>query len=273
MFRIEHVSVKLNNGIIYLIGGDQMESPNENVWFYIRDHQQQGPVGFFELRKMFEQRVLTGDTFLWTKEIGYWQMAKTLNLFPELILKIEQGNPHLENLAATWTEVSKETYPQGRPFVRYLARFFDLSLCSVLLITITSIFFPKFITDFSGITIFILSIIAWILLEPFMLTVFGTTLGKALVNTKLRTVDGEPIDFSTAFQRSIFVNAAGMGLGLPLINFICFCFSYFDLKRNGLSTWDRQIGTVVLYGKVSVFRLVLASLFPIGLLIAGFIIY
>jgi uncharacterized RDD family membrane protein YckC len=273
MFRIEHVSVKTPNGIIYLIGGDQMESPNENAWFYIRDHQQQGPVGFFELKKLFEQGVLSGDTFLWTKELGFWQTAKTLNLFPESILKEAPENPPLENLAESWTEVSKETYPQGRPVVRYLARFFDLSLCSVLLITITSMFFPRFIIDFSGLTIFILSILAWILVEPFMLTVFGTTLGKALVNTKLRTVDGEPIKLSTAFQRSIFVNAAGMGFGLPLINFICFCFSYFDLRKNGLSTWDRQIGTVVLYGKVSTFRLLFASLFPIGLLIAGFIIY
>jgi uncharacterized RDD family membrane protein YckC len=249
-----------------------MELPDKNVWFYIRDHQQQGPVGFFELKKMFEHGVLTCDTFIWNKEMSGWQMARELDLFPETILKPPQEDPLLLNVAANWQEKKKDTYPNGRPVVRYLARFFDLSLCSVLLITLVSIFSPRFIIEWSGITIFIISIIAWILLEPVVLTIFGTTPGKALLNEKIRTVDGERISFSTAFARSIFVNAAGMGFGVPLINFICFCFSYFDLKKNGKSTWDRQIGTVVLYGQVSMFRLLFVSLFPIGLLIAGFVI-
>jgi uncharacterized RDD family membrane protein YckC len=249
-----------------------MEPTDGSVWFYIRDHQQQGPVGLFELEKLFEHGILTGDTFIWTKEMNCWQMAKNLNLFPNSIFKPTTGEPLSNNLASEWAEQKKATYPNGRPWVRTLARFLDLSLCSLFLITLVSIFLPKFIVDLSGISIFILSLILWIILEPVILTIFGTTFGKAFLNAKLRTVNGERIDFLTAFQRSIFVNTAGMGLGLPIINFICFYFSYSDLKKNGKSTWDQQIGTVVLYGKVSSARLVFASLFPIGLLVAGLVI-
>jgi hypothetical protein len=249
-----------------------MEPTNGNAWFYIRDHQQHGPVGLFQLKKMFEHGVLTGDTFIWTKDMNCWQMAKSLDLFPDSFFKPTTREPLSINLASEWTEQKKATYPNGRPLVRTLARFLDLSLCSLFLITLVSIFLPKFIVDLSGVTIFILSLILWILMEPVILTIFGTTLGKAFLNAKLRTVNGEQIDFVTAFQRSIFVNAAGMGFGLPIINFICFYFSYSDLKKNGKSTWDQQIGTVVLYGKVSPTRLIFASLFPIGLLIAGLVI-
>jgi hypothetical protein len=61
-----------------------------------------------------------------------------------------------------------------------------------------------------------------------------------------------------------------MGFGIPIVNFICFFFSYRDLKGHGMSTWDQKIGTVILYGKVSMSRLFIAGSFPMGLLAAGF---
>jgi len=251
------------------LGAVKLKSTEGNAWFYIRNHQQQGPIGLFELKKLFEQGILPGETFIWSKETNCWQMAKSLDLFPDSTL-----NPILivqptESLAGNWHELEKETYPNGRPVVRYLARFFDLSLFSLFLITFVSIFSPNFILESSGIFIFMLSLVLYILVEASILSIFGNTLGKAILNARLRTTNGEPLNFLTALKRSIFVTAAGMGFGVPIINIICFYFSYFDLKKNGKSTWDQQIGTVVLYGKVSTSRIIFVSLFPIALLIAG----
>ncbi|MGG3468262.1 RDD family protein [Neobacillus pocheonensis] len=244
-----------------------MEPAEGNVWFYIRDHKQQGPVGFFELKKMFEQKILSSETFIWTKDLPGWQMANTLDLFSNYT-----EESLLLNYASEWKEVKKDTYPNGRPIVRYLARFFDLSLFSLVLITFISIFSPKFIVNSSGLFVFMLSLILWILVEAVILSIFGNTLGKSLLNAKLRTINGDPIDFLTALKRSIFVNAAGMGFGVPILNFICFYFSYFDLNKNGKSTWDEQIGTIVLYGRVSLARILFVALFPFALLIAGLVI-
>jgi uncharacterized RDD family membrane protein YckC len=249
-----------------------MEPLEGYAWFYIRNHYQQGPVGLFELKKLFEQGILSADTFIWTKNMKCWQMAKTLDLFYGVIPKTESEEQVPKNYAIDWEEVKKDTYPNGRPAVRYLARFFDLSLFSLFLITFVSIFSPKFILESSEIFIFMFSLILYILVEAVILSIFGNTLGKAILNTRLRTVNGEPIDFLTALKRSIFVNAAGMGFGVPIINFICFYFSYFDLKKNGKSTWDEQIGTVVLYGQVNLTRILFVSLFPIALLVAGTLI-
>ncbi|WML38323.1 RDD family protein [Neobacillus sp. OS1-2] len=246
-----------------------MDATEGNAWFYIRNHQQLGPIGLFELKKMFEQGILTPETYVWTKGLNQWQTAKSLELLPALVYKPNVLARPEGNLASTWDEQIKDIYPKGRPFVRYLARLFDLSLFSLVLITFVSIFSPKFILETSGILIFMLSLILYVLVEASILAIFGNTLGKTILNARLRTINGEPLHFLTALKRSIFVTAAGMGFGVPIIHFICSYFSYFDLKRNGMSTWDQQIGTVVLYGKVSPIRIVIVSLLPIALLIAG----
>ena len=243
-----------------------------NAWFYIRDHHQQGPVGLFELKKMFEQGVLSGETFIWTKEMKCWQMANSHPYFSEDFFLLDYAEQPQENLAGLWKEQQKDTFPNGRPFVRYIARLFDLSLFSLFLITLVSIFSPKFVVASSPIFIFILSLILYILVEAIILSIFGNTLGKSILNARIRTMTGEPIDFIMALKRSIFVTAAGMGFGIPLINFICSYFSYFDLRKNGKSTWDQHIGTVVLYGQVNLARILFVSLFPLALIIAGFVI-
>jgi uncharacterized RDD family membrane protein YckC len=248
-----------------------MEPAEGSVWFFVKDHQQQGPVGLFELQKLIEQRILTGNSYVWNKDMECWQMAKTVDVLHDVVfLAPEEKDP--KNLAGDWKEIEKDTYPNGRPIVRYLARFFDLSLFSFILITFVSIFSPAFVLHSSALLIFIVSLILYILVESVILSIFGNTLGKSLLNARVKSVNGEPINFFTALKRSIFVNAAGMGFGVPIINFICFLFSYFDLKKHGFSTWDKQIGTVVLYGQVSSARLLFVALFPLALLIAGFII-
>ncbi|WP_423801064.1 RDD family protein [Neobacillus sp. SAB-20_R2A] len=244
-----------------------MDSPEGNVWFYVRDHQQQGPASLFEIKKLYEQGVLTGDSFLWSSNMDCWCMAKTLNVFQST-----DNKQDAINFAVVWEEIKKDTYPAGRPFVRFLARFFDLALFTFFLIAFVSIFSPKFIVESSAITVFMICLILYILVEAAILSVFGNTLGKSLLNTRMKTVTGEPIRFVTALKRSIFVTAAGMGLGVPIINFICFGFSYKDLKKHGYATWDKQIGTIVLYGRVSTARMLVVSIIPIGLLIAGLVI-
>ena len=119
-------------GIIYLIGGDKMESNKGIVWFFIKDSQQQGPVCLFELKKLIEQKVLSGDTYVWNRSMNCWQMAKSLKLFSDCIF--ESSRIHLlPDKFKTKAEYEEATYPNGRPYVRYLARFLDLSFFPYLL--------------------------------------------------------------------------------------------------------------------------------------------
>ncbi|MDP4083316.1 MAG: RDD family protein [Bacillota bacterium] len=243
-----------------------MQSSEGKVWFYIKKGQQQGPIGVFELQKLFEQGILSGETYLWSKDMKCWQMAKILE--PFCCYCTEPTVNHEAHLST----LQEYTFPKGRPLVRFIARMFDLSIFTLFFVTFISIFSPELITHSSKILLFILNLVIWVFMEPIILTIFGNTPGKALLNTKIRTVNGEFIDFFTAFKRSIFIIAAGMGFGIPILNFFTFLFSYFDLKGNGISTWDHKNGTIVLYGKIDCSRVLIASALPLTILMVGVMI-
>ncbi|WP_462408681.1 RDD family protein [Neobacillus sp. Marseille-QA0830] len=245
-----------------------MELYEEQVWFYMKNQEQQGPAGFFELKKLFEQGVLTGDSFIWNKDMGSWQMAKLVEPFEYLSFSGRLNDQDTPKFTGTQAKAD----PKGKPFVRFLARLFDLSVFSLILMALVSIFSPKLIMESSHILFFIASLVLYILVEAFILSLFGNTLGKTLLHTKLKTVDGQPIHFLTALKRSLFVNTAGLGLGVPILNVICSVISYFDLKKHKSSQWDKHFGTVVLYGPVSWPRILMVSLFPAAMIIAGILL-
>lgn len=244
--------------------------PNEEekVWFYIKDRQQLGPAGVFELKKLFEQGVLNENTYLWTKSAKCWQMAKTLEPFKNFKARYPLQNSSHDN-SHLQSNLEEVTFPQGRPLVRFIARMFDLSVFTLFFITLVSIFSPELILKTSKLELFSINVILWLFFEPAVMTIFGNTLGKSLLNTKIKNVNGDYIHFMTAFKRSVYVIAAGMGFGVPVLNFICYLFSYKDLREHGISIWDLKSDTVVLYGSVNTSRVLLMACFPLVLLIAG----
>lgn len=249
-----------------------MEQPNhDEVWFYIKDRQQEGPVGMFELIKLFEQGVLNENTYLWTESEKSWKLAKSLDPFKDVKVKplhvceLHDQTQDMENLESV-------TYPKGRPLVRFIARMFDLSIFTLLFITFISIFSPDLILKVPKLALFMISIILWLFIEPIVLSIFGNTLGRSLLNTKIKNVNGEYIDFRTAFKRSGLVIAVGMGFGVPIITFICFLLSYFDLSKHDRSRWDEKTGTITLYGNIGLARILLASCFPLAIFLTGLII-
>lgn len=243
--------------------------PNEEmVWFYIKDHQQLGPAGMFELKKLFEQGILNENTYLWTKSAKCWQMAKTLEPFKHFKSKHPLENP-AQNSPQLETNLEMVTFPKGRPLVRFIARMFDLSVFTIFFTTLITIFSPDLILKTSKLTLFIINILLWLFIEPMVVSIFGNTLGKALLHTKIKSVNGEYIGFIKAFKRSVFVIAAGMGFGVPIINFICYLLSYKDLKDHGISIWDKKSDTVILYGNVNLSRILLIACFPSILFLAG----
>lgn len=235
--------------------------PNETrVWFYIRDRQQYGPVGFFELTKLFEQGVLNGETYLWTTGAECWKMAKSIVKFKSCRMK----NPPPESSTS-----EKISHPRNNPFFRFMAELFDLSLFTVLLSTFISIFSIDLILNSSKLTLFMIYLLLWALLEPIMLSIFGTTIGKFLFNIKIKCVNGQLLDFITALKRNLYIFSFGKEIGYP---FIMLIFSFTELRKKARLFWDEKAGTIVLYGHVSLPRKLLGFCFPIVVFITGIMI-
>ena len=158
------------------------------------------------------------------------------------------------------------TSPRNKLFLRFVAKLFDLSLFTILLSTFISIFSIDLMLKTPKFTLFMIYLLLWALLEPIMLSIFGTTIGRALLNIKIKCVNGQVLDLLTSFKRSLFIITFGKGIRFPVINLI------YNLRKKARSIWDVKAGTIVLYGKVSLPRMFLGACFPLAVFIAGMLI-
>jgi uncharacterized RDD family membrane protein YckC len=84
-----------------------------------------------------------------------------------------------------------------------------------------------------------------IVIEAILLSSFGTTLGKRLLRIRVEKPNGQPPSFSEALQRTVRCWAFGLGLGFPLFFLFTGALSYYRLRRDGITPWDRETGLIV----------------------------
>ncbi len=96
-----------------------------------------------------------------------------------------------------------------------------------------------------------LIIISWCVVEPILLSLFGSTPGKWLLKIQLRGVDGKKLSFGSALRRSWGVLLKGMALGFPIISFATLYSSYTNLKNTGSTKWDDEADTHITINKLS----------------------
>ena len=144
-----------------------------------------------------------------------------------------------------------------RPWVRYWARYFDITLFGFVYILIAALFFPL---NFFKIWDYILEFttpLFWIFFESIMLVLLGTTPGKFILNTRLLVTNDKEINITQALSRSFKVWWRGLGIGVPIIALFTQIVSYSNLKKTGKTHWDRATGFDVEHGEIGVMRIIL----------------
>ncbi|HOE19220.1 MAG TPA: RDD family protein, partial [Syntrophorhabdaceae bacterium] len=150
---------------------------------------------------------------------------------------------------------------QIRPWVRYWARTFDI----YLLITIIGYpfgyligsTFPSFVNDVLAEFVFALILVfIWVFIESFLLITWGTTPGKWLLNVTITSPTGETLFFFEAIYRSFSVWWRGLAIGFPIVSLFTLINAHGKLKREGLTSWDRDGGFVVSHKKIGVARVI-----------------
>lgn len=105
------------------------------------------------------------------------------------------------------------------PWRRYFARTLDLGLYGLALSAVFSLGFHVPVEELSSAPVRLL--LGWfanlpmLLLEPVMLSLWGTTLGKALFGIKVLNPEGRKMSLRQAGERTMGVFAKGMGYGIP----------------------------------------------------------
>lgn len=142
------------------------------------------------------------------------------------------------------------TKNETRPWVRYWAKWLDLSLFGAICGGILGLMFPQYINGVNDYALGIEIAFLYIFVEPILLTEFGSTFGKWLLKVKLSTNDGQKITYSRAFRRSFKVWWRGLGCNLPLVTLVTHFIAYDKLVRNGTTSWDADEGFSVTHEKI-----------------------
>lgn len=152
-----------------------------------------------------------------------------------------------------------------RPWVRYWARTLDIVyfgiVCSILVFFFDQHTFKKMIGESQDAAI-ILIVLLWAFVEPISLMVFGTTPGKWVLKTTLRKDSGEAFTYAEGLSRSLKVWFRGQGIYFPIVMLITNCIAYTKLRKNGITSWDKEGNLVVEHEKIGVLRGLIALASP-----------
>ncbi len=157
----------------------------------------------------------------------------------------------------------KPSGPQVRPWVRFWARTTDDILFGVLCGTILVFTFPE-VLAMNEVLLGMLLAFIFIFFEAAMLSTWGTTPGKALLNVCLRKKNGMKPYYGEALTRAFNVWFRGEGLGIPLILLFTRMHAHGKLTKEGITSWDRDGEFTVVHKKVGVVRIIAAIVIFMG---------
>ena len=134
------------------------------------------------------------------------------------------------------------------------------------------------ITDFSALPgeqiikalIIIIIPFLYMFIEWCMLSLWGTTPGKALLNIRLRRIDGTKLTCLESLSRSFNVWLRGLGCGLLIVTLITDLIAHNRLTKDGITSWDKSGEFRVCHMRVGAGRVIaVISLFVgFGLIVA-----
>ena len=145
---------------------------------------------------------------------------------------------------------------QRRPWVRYWARMMDVMLfglpCGIIIG-----FIHEPLLELPDVIFGIIIMFLYVFVEPIMLSAWGTTPGKALLNVRLRKADGDKLSYGEALRRSVNVWVRGLGLGIPIVSLFTLMNAYNRLAKEGMTSWDEEGDFRILHRLVGAGRVIL----------------
>jgi len=163
------------------------------------------------------------------------------------------------NVVAAEINVSRpdgEVLSPAGPWSRFFARAFDNCLvCMAGFVVIMLSGLEQAYLERHSFLLCWLLLSGWIIIEACLLSVFGATLGKGILNISVVRSDGGELRYPQTLQRSLRVWLWGLGMALPLLSLIGNVLAYNRLKRVGATTWDEKGGFFVMQGPIGFWRI------------------
>lgn len=205
-------------------------------WYYSIGGQVNGPVSKKEVIKKYHENSDL-KMYFWLEGMETWRQLEELPVLHD--------DPSWESLRKEQENIFPEELSVS-PWLRYWARQLDLFLGSVCFVFLE----PEFFINYPALFSFVL-LIFWVFTEAVLLSTWGSTPGKFLLNISVRSHEGDILSFEQSLKRSFLVWLRGMGCGLPFAQVFAMFFSYRKLMRDRSCYWDDSLKVTVLQKRVS----------------------
>lgn len=170
----------------------------------------------------------------------------------------------------------------AHPWRRYFARSLDMILCSYInmglafAITFTVTKAAMVFFDFDPDSLIrqldsllnlypiqvkiidvLLVIIVSTIINAVLIGLVSSSAGKWLFGVRVLNNEYKPIGFKLAFKRELMVLYRGIAFHIPFILCIAEFIAYKELRKNGITTWDRDLDCIVLHKYMSFWQVIL----------------
>ncbi len=130
------------------------------------------------------------------------------------------------------------------PWRRFFARTLDFTLYSIFVSFVQVVVFHQITSAQSAFSATIDGIVVLLLMlfvEPLLLTIFGTTPGKAVFGLRLESHEGGKLTYYDAFMRTFGMLKYGMGFQIPFYNIYRHVQSYKACNQGEILPWDELV--------------------------------
>lgn len=133
------------------------------------------------------------------------------------------------------------------PWRRYFARMVDSLLYGIIWVALSMLVFRMRIdtslwgTMFNG----FVGALIMLVIEPMLLSTFGTTLGKRMFGLQVKTTDGQKLSYSHAASRTFGVIRYGFGFMIPIYNILRLVKCFNLCKKDEVLPWDEEISYTI----------------------------
>lgn len=94
-------------------------------------------------------------------------------------------------------------------------------------------------------------------LDAVLHSIFGNSLGKALLRIQVRKKDSSPLNFQETLSRNMSIWLRGYWCAIPVVLLIPQVLAYLSLAEKGTTSWDRARGTEVVRRPAGAVRIIL----------------
>lgn len=224
------------------------------AWYYLENDQRQGPFTLEALKDTMASKGLNRNTLVWCPGLIKWLPAHQVVELADVVAQLPPPVPAAAVSPAD--SFADPQVPQTRPWVRFAAKTLDMSLMGFLLGVASSVMGVDFMgSNDPAVVLFFLGVVSGFLLvlfEGLLLSTWGTTPGKALLQMRLRRQDGTLASFDMALWRSLRAFSTGLAFNLPGLSWLALMYSYGYYTGKGSTPWDE--GWRVEFGKIGAVR-------------------